>query len=83
MASASCAKLLRAFLDKAFVASSTLSFNDGSSDRTAGAPASRERLNKPLCVPFAFSNKGSQVVVYELEQVYDRSLASDRRLVYA
>ncbi len=45
--------------------------------------ALRERLNKLLCVPFAFSNKGSQVVVYEPEEIYDRSLASERRLVYA
>jgi D-glycero-alpha-D-manno-heptose-7-phosphate kinase len=45
--------------------------------------ALRERLNKLLCVPFAFSNKGSQVLVYEPEEIYDRSLASERRLVYA
>jgi len=43
----------------------------------------RERLNKLLCVPFAFSNKGSQVVVYEPEETYDRSLVSERCLVYA
>jgi D-glycero-alpha-D-manno-heptose-7-phosphate kinase len=45
--------------------------------------ALRERLNKLLCVPFAFSNKGSQVLVYEPEEIYDRSLASERHLVYA
>ena len=45
--------------------------------------ALRERLNKLLCVPFAFSNKGSQVVVYEPEQIYERSLASERCLAYA
>jgi len=45
--------------------------------------ALKERLNKLLCVPFAFSNKGSQVVVYEPEEIYDRSLACERRLVYA
>ena len=45
--------------------------------------ALRERLNNLLCVPFAFSNKGSQVLVYEPEEIYDRSLASERRLVYA
>ena len=45
--------------------------------------ALRQRLNKLLCVPFAFSNKGSQVVVYEPEEIYDRSLATERCLVYA
>lgn len=43
----------------------------------------RERLKKLLCVPFAFSNKGSQVVVYEPEEIYDKSLASERQAVYA
>jgi D-glycero-alpha-D-manno-heptose-7-phosphate kinase len=45
--------------------------------------ALRMRLKKLLCVPFAFSNKGSQVVVYEPEEVYDKSLAEERSLVYA
>jgi D-glycero-alpha-D-manno-heptose-7-phosphate kinase len=44
--------------------------------------ALRERLKKLLCVPFAFSNKGSHVVVYEPEEVYDRSLVSEREVVY-
>jgi len=43
----------------------------------------RQRLNKLLCVPFGFSNRGSQVVVYEPEEVYDRSLATEREAVYA
>jgi len=36
--------------------------------------ALRERLKKLLCVPFSFSTKGSQVVVYEPEAPYDKSL---------
>jgi D-glycero-alpha-D-manno-heptose-7-phosphate kinase len=40
--------------------------------------AVRKRLRKLLCVPFAFSNKGSQVVVYEPEEVYDESLTAER-----
>jgi D-glycero-alpha-D-manno-heptose-7-phosphate kinase len=45
--------------------------------------ALRERLKKLLCVPLAFSNKGSHVVVYEPEEVYDKSLVSERDVVYA
>jgi len=45
--------------------------------------ALRERLKKLLCVPFAFSNKGSHVVVYEPDEVYDKSLFSERDAVYA
>jgi D-glycero-alpha-D-manno-heptose-7-phosphate kinase len=45
--------------------------------------ALRMRLRKLLCVPFSFSNKGSHVVVYEPEEVYDKSLASERCAVYA
>jgi D-glycero-alpha-D-manno-heptose-7-phosphate kinase len=45
--------------------------------------ALRARLRKLLCVPFAFSNKGSQVVVYEPEEVYDRLLTYERSVVYA
>lgn len=43
----------------------------------------RERLRKLLCVPFSFYPKGSQVVVYEPEEVYDRSLANEREVIYA
>jgi D-glycero-alpha-D-manno-heptose-7-phosphate kinase len=43
----------------------------------------RKRLKNFLCVPFGFSNRGSHVVVYESEQVYDRSLAIERDEVYA
>ena len=42
----------------------------------------RTRLKKFLRVPFNFSNSGSRVVVYEPEAVYDKSLASERCLVY-
>src|SRR5271154_2896851 len=45
--------------------------------------ALRIRLKKLLCVPFAFSNRGSHVVVYEPEEVYDKSLTHERFEVYA
>jgi len=45
--------------------------------------ALRSRLKKFLCVPFAFSNRGSQVVVYEPEEEYHEGLARERREVYA
>jgi D-glycero-alpha-D-manno-heptose-7-phosphate kinase len=45
--------------------------------------ALRTRLKKLLCVPFAFSNKGSHVVVYEPEEAYDTALASRREIIYA
>jgi D-glycero-alpha-D-manno-heptose-7-phosphate kinase len=44
--------------------------------------ALRLRLKKLLCVPFTFSTKGAEVVVYEPEVMYDQSLASERRFVY-
>jgi D-glycero-alpha-D-manno-heptose-7-phosphate kinase len=43
----------------------------------------RLRLKKLLCVPFSFSQKGSQVVVYEPEATYDKSLSEARSFVYA
>ncbi|HTA24104.1 MAG TPA: hypothetical protein VK763_11260 [Terriglobales bacterium] len=45
--------------------------------------ALRARLNKLLCVPFSFSNRGSHVVVYEPEMVYDQSLTRERSEVYS
>ena len=45
--------------------------------------ALRARLKKLLCVPFGFSTRGSEVVVYEPEEVYDESLTDERRAVYA
>jgi D-glycero-alpha-D-manno-heptose-7-phosphate kinase len=45
--------------------------------------ALRTRLKKLLCVPLAFSNRGSHVVVYEPEEAYDKSLARDRGAIYA
>ena len=45
--------------------------------------ALRERLKKLLCVPFGFSSKGSHVVLYEPEELYDKSLVSERDVVYA
>jgi D-glycero-alpha-D-manno-heptose-7-phosphate kinase len=45
--------------------------------------ALRMRLKNLLCVPFAFSNRGSHVVVYEPEEQYDKSLAAERCEVYA
>jgi D-glycero-alpha-D-manno-heptose-7-phosphate kinase len=44
--------------------------------------ALRLRLKKLLCVPFTFSTKGSEVVVYEPEVMYDQSLATERNFVY-
>jgi len=45
--------------------------------------ALRAALKNLLCVPFSFSNRGSDVVVYEPEQAYDKSLATDRSEIYA
>ena len=43
----------------------------------------RRRLAKLLCIPFGFCSKGSQVVVYEPEEVYDDVLTKERYQVYA
>jgi D-glycero-alpha-D-manno-heptose-7-phosphate kinase len=45
--------------------------------------ALRLRLKKLLCVPFGFSNRGSQVVAYEPEEVYDEAVTQERCTVYA
>lgn len=45
--------------------------------------ALRAKLKNLLCVPFSFSNRGSHVVVYEPEAVYDKSLESERGEIYA
>jgi D-glycero-alpha-D-manno-heptose-7-phosphate kinase len=45
--------------------------------------ALRTRLKNLLCVPMKFSNRGSHVVVYEPEEVYDQSLTTERSEVYA
>jgi D-glycero-alpha-D-manno-heptose-7-phosphate kinase len=42
----------------------------------------RERLKKLLCIPFQFSTRGSHVVLYEPERLYDQSLASERSIIY-
>jgi D-glycero-alpha-D-manno-heptose-7-phosphate kinase len=51
------------------------------------APDRREALRAALrgllCVPFSFSSRGSDVVVYEPEQAYDKSLSADRYEIYA
>lgn len=44
--------------------------------------ALRSRLKKFLCVPFGFSTRGSEVIVYEPEERYDDSLAQERAFVY-
>ena len=44
--------------------------------------ALRARLKNLLCVPFAFSTRGSHVVVYEPEQPYDQALADERNEIY-
>jgi D-glycero-alpha-D-manno-heptose-7-phosphate kinase len=43
----------------------------------------RKRLQHLLCVPFAFSNRGAHVMMYEPEELYDKSLSKERREVYA
>ncbi len=43
----------------------------------------RLRLKKLLCVPFSFSSKGSDVVVYEPEERYDQSLVAEREFIYS
>jgi len=45
--------------------------------------ALRAALKGLLCVPFSFSSRGSDVVVYEPEQAYDKALATDRSEIYA
>src|SRR5277367_2780552 len=45
--------------------------------------AVRMRLKNLLCIPFAFSSRGSDVAVYEPEMAYDKSLATDRSEIYA
>jgi D-glycero-alpha-D-manno-heptose-7-phosphate kinase len=43
----------------------------------------RARLKHLLCVPFSFSSKGSHVVVYEPEEIYDPTVVEERSAVYA
>ena len=43
----------------------------------------RMRLKNLLCVPFSFSSRGSQVIVNEPDEVYDKSLTAERSEVYA
>ena len=45
--------------------------------------ALRMRLKKLLCVPFTFSSKGSDVVVYEPDEPYDQVLTAEREFIYA
>jgi D-glycero-alpha-D-manno-heptose-7-phosphate kinase len=45
--------------------------------------ALRQRLKKLLCVPFSLSSRGSHVVVYEPEAIYDKSLSEERGEIYA
>ncbi len=44
--------------------------------------ALRKRLQKLLCVPFSFSDRGSYVVVNEPEASYDDVLAQERSSIY-
>jgi D-glycero-alpha-D-manno-heptose-7-phosphate kinase len=43
----------------------------------------RSRLRNLLCVPFSFSSRGSHVVVYQPERIYDESLSQERNAIYA
>jgi D-glycero-alpha-D-manno-heptose-7-phosphate kinase len=45
--------------------------------------ALRQSLKRLLCIPMAFSDRGSHVVVYEPEAAYDKALAAERSEVYA
>jgi D-glycero-alpha-D-manno-heptose-7-phosphate kinase len=44
--------------------------------------ALRMRLKNLLCIPFSFSTKGSHVVLYEPEELYDQALAKERNVIY-
>jgi len=44
--------------------------------------ALRERLKSLLCIPFALSTRGSHVVVYEPENLYDQALTNERNAIY-
>lgn len=44
--------------------------------------ALRSRLRNLLCIPFRFSTRGSDVVVYEPEEAYDPQLADERSQIY-
>jgi hypothetical protein len=43
--------------------------------------ALRTRLKKLLCIPFGFSTRGSHLVVYEPEDLYDQELANERNTI--
>jgi D-glycero-alpha-D-manno-heptose-7-phosphate kinase len=45
--------------------------------------ALRQRLRNLLCVPVHFYSRGSDVVVYEPEQVYSEVLKAERHAIYA
>ena len=44
--------------------------------------ALRTRLKNLLCIPFSFSTRGSHVVLYEAEELYDQALAKERDVIY-
>jgi D-glycero-alpha-D-manno-heptose-7-phosphate kinase len=44
--------------------------------------ALRLRLKNLLCIPFSFSSRGSHVVLYEPEELYDQTLAHERNAIY-
>ncbi|HLH03504.1 MAG TPA: hypothetical protein VKX25_12085 [Bryobacteraceae bacterium] len=46
-------------------------------------PTLRKRLQNLLCVPFRFSQRGSHVVVYERDQLYEPALSEERSAIYA
>lgn len=45
--------------------------------------AVRQQLKHLLCVPFSFSSRGSHVVVYEPEEMYDKALTAERHSIYS
>lgn len=42
----------------------------------------RKRLRNLLCIPFRFSSRGSELVVYEAEEAFDPALAEERLFAY-
>jgi hypothetical protein len=44
--------------------------------------ALRMRLKNLLCIPLSFSTRGSHVVLYEPEELYDQALAKERNVIY-
>ena len=44
--------------------------------------ALRARLKNLFCIPFSFSTRGTHIVLYEPEELYDQMLANERDVIY-